>query len=392
MKMMLSLVAAVSAVSAFASRPEIAGLRVVQDKGSYDARLEFTLSKDAILLLGGVKTNGVPVEASRLGGLKPSFNRKFPGGRNSVTWNLLAAWGEKFKLENVTVDLKATDANEPPDWLVFDLAPNGDVPRFYEQAGDVPDGVDADVYKTTKLLMRRIPAKGVEWRMGACVEWAGNDYRVREIPHYVTLSEDYYLAVYEFTRGQYRTLTGSDAAEWGGFADSDKRPAAGTGISHTGLTGTLMPALSARTGGAFSLPTESQWEYACRAGCPEDLYDYTWIQTRDNADVAADALAWNKTTANQVVQAVGQKPANDWGLRDMLGNVWELCADYYSTGDAYSDGSPVIDPVGIGTDAVRRGGSVNDGNTNCRAAYRNNAAVGSTHKFWGFRPKCALSF
>ena len=109
-------------------------------------------------------------------------------------------------------------------------------------------------------------------------------------------------------------------------------------------------------GGRFDLPTEAQWEYACRAGNPGD----------DDGDLGAKA--WYSENSDGKTHPVGQKLANAWGLQDMLGNVWEWCADWYGN---YSQGA-AADPTGpaSGSSRLFRGGSWLNNAVNCRVAVR----------------------
>jgi len=116
----------------------------------------------------------------------------------------------------------------------------------------------------------------------------------------------------------------------------------------------------APAGYRFSLPTEAQWEYACRAGTTT-AYSFGDTLTQQQANFGGNL---RQTTE------VGKYPANAWGLRDMHGNVWEWCQDWY--GD-YPSGA-VTDPTGAdrGSDSVFRGGTFDGGTVVCRSAYRRN--------------------
>jgi formylglycine-generating enzyme required for sulfatase activity len=127
-------------------------------------------------------------------------------------------------------------------------------------------------------------------------------------------------------------------------------------------------------GYAYTLPTEAQWEYACRAGT-----------TGDYAGNLA-SMGWykqNRNSGNQT-HAVGQKQANAWGLYDMHGNVWEWCADWYA--DKLPGGS-VRDPTGAASGSLRvfRGGGWGDGASLCRSASRSWGSPGSSISGLGFR-------
>jgi formylglycine-generating enzyme required for sulfatase activity len=114
----------------------------------------------------------------------------------------------------------------------------------------------------------------------------------------------------------------------------------------------------------FSLPTEAQWEYACRAGTST-----RWSFGDDKASV--DQYAWWDENSGNVTHPVGQKKPNAWGLYDMHGNVWEWCADWY--GEQYYKQSPLSDPTGPtnGTSRVLRGGCFRFENPkNFRSAFR----------------------
>jgi formylglycine-generating enzyme required for sulfatase activity len=121
----------------------------------------------------------------------------------------------------------------------------------------------------------------------------------------------------------------------------------------------------------YTLPTEAQWEYACRAGTAEP----------PAGDL--DAMAWYVANSGSTSHPVGTKQPNAWGLFDMHGNVFELCADWYSS---YSGGM-VTDPVGpaSGSHRVLRGGCWYLDAAHCRSAYRDDLEPGGRNRDVGFR-------
>jgi formylglycine-generating enzyme required for sulfatase activity len=123
----------------------------------------------------------------------------------------------------------------------------------------------------------------------------------------------------------------------------------------------------------YRLPTEAEWEYACRAGTTGDYAGNL------------DAMAWYSSNAGSSTHPVGQKQANKWGLYDMHGNVWEWCQDWYDS-DYYRQ-SPGADPTGptAGSYRVFRGGEWSSNADNCRAAYRYDNSPGYRIYFRGFR-------
>ena len=128
-------------------------------------------------------------------------------------------------------------------------------------------------------------------------------------------------------------------------------------------------------GAEYRLPTEAEWEYACRAGS-EARYGF------GNSETDLGEYAWYRENCGRT-HPVGMKKANAWGLFDMHGNVWEWCHDWY--GEYQS--SRVSDPEGPATGAYRvmRGGSRGSDARLCRSAYRGYGRPGYRNLFIGFR-------
>ena len=136
-----------------------------------------------------------------------------------------------------------------------------------------------------------------------------------------------------------------------------------------------VPGLGAR------LPSEAEWEYACRGGTSEA----TWVGELDGQEMATvlDSIAWYSGNSEGRTHPVGRKAANPFGLCDMLGNVWEWCQDLYGP---YSTAAQ-IDPTGPteGTERVYRGGSWHDRAGNVRAAFRSGVSPGGRSHVLSFR-------
>ena len=124
---------------------------------------------------------------------------------------------------------------------------------------------------------------------------------------------------------------------------------------------------------SYRLPTEAEWEFSCRAGTTGPVYG------------GLSQIAWYAENSGDGTHPAGQLLANNWGLQDMMGNVWEWCWDWKPV----YDGSPKTDPRGAssGTDRVMRGGCFHNAASVCRSAYRNVGGFpGGRYPFIGFRP------
>ncbi len=188
-----------------------------------------------------------------------------------------------------------------------------------------------------------------------------------------------------FTRGYWLGQTEVTQSQWRAVMDYFPLPSRFKGSEHpveqvgwatamsfcARLTERERAAGRLPEGYEYSLPTEAQWEYACRAGT-------TGIYAGD-----LDAMAWYQTNSNGQTQPVAQKQPNAWGFFDMHGNVREWCADWYG---AYAGGG-VGDPTGVATGQFRvyRGGAWFDSAGGCRAALRGWGAGSPSDSGSGFR-------
>jgi len=183
--------------------------------------------------------------------------------------------------------------------------------------------------------------------------------------HEVTISGPFYLGQFPVTQAQYEAVMGKNPSHFTG----NDRPVECVCWDEAVV---FCAQLSRKVGHWVTLPTEAQWEYACRAGTAAGWY----------GDV--DAIAWHDGNSGGETHPVGRKRPNAWGLYDMLGNVWEWCADNWH--EDYT-GAPTDGIAWQGTDPSRvvRGGSWRSSPWYCRSASRNEGTPDHRYYFLGFR-------
>ena len=266
--------------------------------------------------------------------------------------------------------------------MVIDL-PSGEVTYMYAE----PQGGWSDIYKAVKLVLRRVEPG--TFTMGSPESELGRSSD--ETQHEVTITKPFYIGVFEITQTQYQLIAGYNPSEFKG----DTKPV--HNVSYNDIRGrekgaawpdnddvddySFLGKLRARSKMNFDLPTEAQWEYACRAGTTTALNNGTNLSCTNlyinEKDVNLDKLGryWfnGGVTRNDYTYKgptyVGAYQPNAWGIYDMHGNVCEWCLDFYS----YSGYEPVSDPKGPseGNSRVLRGGSwISFYAYYCRSAYR----------------------
>jgi formylglycine-generating enzyme required for sulfatase activity len=218
---------------------------------------------------------------------------------------------------------------------------------------------------TNSIGMKLVLIPKGTFQMGSPIEEAGADDD--EAQHQVTISKDYYLGVTEVTQGQYEKVMGTNPSYFQKRvirkSDSSMYPVEqvswGDAVEFCKKLSDLPEEKAA--GRVYRLPTEAEWEYACRAGS-KTAYSF------GESSKSLGDYAWFDGNSNNQTHPVGEKKANAWGLYDMHGNVWEWCSDYY---DDY-DKNSATDPVGPteGSLCVSRGGSWNSLAAYCRSAGR----------------------
>jgi formylglycine-generating enzyme required for sulfatase activity len=231
--------------------------------------------------------------------------------------------------------------------------------------------IAADLGNRVKLELVLIPAG--EFLMGS----PGSDGVASgdEKPqHRVRITKPFYLGKYLVTQEQWEAVMGSNPGHFKG----PKNPVETVSWDDCQA---FLGKLNAKKGwqaSKFVLPTEAQWEYACRAGST------TRYCFGDDESVLAE-YAWYGANSGNTTHPVGGKQPNAWGLYDMQGNVWEWCQDWYDKG--YYTNSPSDDPMGAsgGSYRVGRGGYWYDTAGYCRSAYRGRGAPGYRSIYLGFR-------
>jgi uncharacterized repeat protein (TIGR02543 family) len=231
-----------------------------------------------------------------------------------------------------------------------------------------------------------IPAGEFMMGSGDSAAQLNSDYRGYvgygpEFPqHKVRISEDFWMGQTEVTQGQYESVM--NAQPWSGKPSVQEDPNNPAVYVSWYNAVDFCRKLSQREGETYRLPTEAEWEYACRAGTTtrfsfgdsgSSICDYAWYKRN----------SWDE--GQKYAHPVGQKKSNPWGLYDMHGNVREWCSDYYD--DDYYSNSPSVDPKGPSTSYYRslRNGSWDIRERYLRCAYRTGYKPDLRNHYFGFR-------
>ena len=302
-------------------------------------------------------------------------------GKHKIYWTPGEAFDE-IGSESMMVKVAAEVVPPPPKtFMTIDLS-DGSV----SYSPEPPASWTAE-YKTTKLALKRIEP-------GTFSLGSPFDEPFREATditrHEVTLTKPYYIGVFEITQNQYELITGQNPSQNKG----DMRPVENLSFNTITSDSGFLAKLNEATGLSFTLPTEAQWEYACRAGTTTGLNDGHEV-TSESSDNNLNKLGRvfgsnldNKGSVdyNRCHTVVGCYVPNAWGLYDMHGNVLEYCIDYINP---YNSTDPVTDEVGLlDNDYVTvRGGCYSSAAKYARSAYRSFAKKGApvnSYRF-GFR-------
>ncbi|MCY3017500.1 MAG: SUMF1/EgtB/PvdO family nonheme iron enzyme [Planctomycetota bacterium] len=289
---------------------------------------------------------------------------------------------------------------EPRTWPLHDgKEPIAD----YAKRVGLPATETLDLGGGVKMEFVLVPAG--KFVMGTMTE-RDHGHQSRQGPaHEVTISKPFYMGKYEVTVGEFRAFANgaryqTDAEKCGkgttdkdqevsginwrtpGFLQDETHPVCVVSWNDAQAfcrwaTGVAQPS---KLRYVVRLPTEAEWEYACRAGTTTRFY------SGDKDDKAMSETMWHDGNSGLMPHPVGKKTPNAWGLYDMLGNVWEWCEDGLS--DDYYWESPPVDPTGPLTAERRvvRGGSWNRGSWFSRSASRGGQYAYMRSAVQGFRP------
>ena len=356
----------------------------------------------------------VEVHAAYAGGTKKVIGRTYleeplrGPGWNRLTWDFGADCPET-KIDDMQIAVVATPISRAQldaqnVYMVIDLSSGPNSMRYpvrYTTTAPVLVPTNdlvacaADPNRTTKLWLKRVKAN--------TFPFGGTDGNGGEGDFKVSLSP-YYIGVFELTQMQYALVMDTWPSAMTNVSYRAARPVTNVNyedvIGHNNWPdnrvmseGSYIAKMRARTGLAtFSLPTEAQWECACRAGGKKSIY----VSASTGRYKFASATTYNEAPNEAGTALVGSYNANAWGLYDTFGNVWEMCLDAFASvtdlktlynWDAVEQ-TPVPDPIGPGVNATptyhaTRGGGWNNSEAGYCSAHRRDR--GNLSNFTGLR-------
>ena len=445
------ILAAVTSAALLAAVPSVSNVSMTQADDRL-VTITYTLADAPAVVTVDVQTNATANAASddpgwkSIGGeaiwnaIGDVWKRVEPGSC-TITWHPDHAWpGHEISGERSRAVVTAWPLENTPDYMVVDLiAPH--VVRYYPAVDFLPkksfDQARAAVtnnpdYKMTKLLMRKILAKGVTCRLGSSDNETQRDSS-REALHTASFTNNYYIGVFEVTQAQWAGIMTNSYATPKFTTAAEMRPMEGVCYNEIRLAGyaanwdndglaryswpsnpapaSFLGRLRAKTGLDFDLPSEAQWEFAARAGHGSGFWNDGTKVLNSNSDTNLKRLArfnGNPSVVGNVNSFDGTVPPSEgtaivgsyapstWGLYDMHGNVYEYCLDWYVADMSSLDGRVNIAPQdpdkmlsGVaGSNRAVRGGGWDANAYKCRASYRFGQDGKTRYLSVGFRVVC----
>jgi len=351
-----------------------------------DIQTNFVATVDATTLVTNWVTIGLSNIYYNLTDGSEAYRKVDGSGVHTICWKPLEAWMDdsvpkKFNAGKMRAVVTAWSTNAPPDYMVVDISDGArpNTQRYFQSADFVPEGVtNSATYRTTALLMRRICAKGATVTLGPL--YSTNTFNA--ITRTVTLSNDFYMAVFETTQGQWRQIMGEypparsestgNTYSYTNEVYRDMRPA--QNISYTDIRTRIrggvdyygedkdwpndpeeesfLGRLRNKTGIAFDLPRENEWEYACLCGRSNGYWNNGAVHNNLDGSMpgrhmdngGADGTDYSCGPESGTAICGSYEPSS-WGIYDMHGNLREWCVDAFKDsiktkvvrGGAYSD-------------------------------------------------------
>lgn len=409
--------------------PVISNVQMVQDPATRAVTVNYTLTGGPAVVTAGVTTNGVPVSDAYVACTYGDIHQVIRAdGPHAFTWlpDRNAAQDEAFRVDSgARVTVTAWSTNDPPPVMAVDLAMTNRV-LYFASVDALPEGgLKGKRCKTSLLVLKRIPAGGREFVMGrnknVTYYTSSNESKDSESPQLVSLQSDFYLGVFELTQYQWdvvccKTINAAacftnatcwatrpmENISWYDLHESanntynfDYRyPKTPHPQSYLGL-------IRARTGVAFELPSEVEWEFASNAGQPSNMVGDGAALSGDNLNklgrtynnwpgtYVADFNTIRHAAIDQGTAEVGSYQPNLFGLYDMNGNVWEWTLDWYLVNRRHLNGEVSLDSTVHG-EVVIRGGSAGTVTADCRSQRRFHRAPGTRNPNTGVRLKAPV--
>lgn len=226
-------------------------------------------------------------------------------------------------------------------------------------------------FEVNGVEFKMIYVEGGLFKMGATAEQRG-DALLDEKPAHCVELDDYYIGETVVTQELWKAVMGNNPSYFKGDGNLPVERVSWDDAQN------FIQKLNSMTGKKFDLPTEAQWEYAARGGRKNEGHKYSGSDK-------IDEVAWYGGNSGGKTHPVKSKMANEVGLYDMSGNVWEWCQDWF--GEEYYSKSPVTNPKGpyVGANRVLRGGSWCNSSRSCRVSNRGDCTPDYSSNGCGFR-------